>query len=181
MEHPNPYIVVGVGRCGTSTVARVLHTKLNVCMGLEFVKSSKSNPDGTYEDIVFWLLNRKLLGNKVAFPSWHYAVQQLVMDRQNLNVPWGWKDPVTSQLLGIYLTFFDNPKIIRCNRDKILVLQSIKKHWKRTADAAASQYISTTACLDRILKGIDHLVIDFGKEVLSDEYIIERITSRWEI
>ena len=181
MRHPGPYIVIGVGRSGTSTVARILHTKLDIFMGLEFTVNKISCPDGTFEDIVFWNMHRHMLNGELSFLAWHITVQKLIIAREKLGIPWGWKDPVTSPLIGFYISFFDNlPRIIRCDRNKSLVLRSMKKHWKLTDDVALNKYQAATMGMDRVLKHVDHLVIDFGKDKLSDDEIISRIKSKWE-
>lgn len=43
-------LVLGCPRSGTSTVARILHTRLGVCMGHTFDVPTELNPDGYYED-----------------------------------------------------------------------------------------------------------------------------------
>ena len=45
------YIVLGVGRCGTSTVCRVLHERLNVCFGhSEIIGKRDRHGETVYED-----------------------------------------------------------------------------------------------------------------------------------
>ncbi len=41
---------MGPPRSGTSVVARILHEKLNVCMGHNLVQGNPGNPKGFYED-----------------------------------------------------------------------------------------------------------------------------------
>ena len=52
MKRIDSYLVVGTGRSGTSTVARVMHEKLGISMGNEFVPSNEFNEKGYYEDVV---------------------------------------------------------------------------------------------------------------------------------
>jgi hypothetical protein len=54
-------LVVGTGRCGTSTVARVLHEQLGVCMGSRFREADANNPRGFYEDLDALEANQRLL------------------------------------------------------------------------------------------------------------------------
>ena len=42
-------LVMGVGRSGTSTVARILHDRFLICMGHDFIDTGEANPKGTYE------------------------------------------------------------------------------------------------------------------------------------
>jgi len=182
MRPVGPYIVIGVGRSGTSAVARVLHTKLDVFMGLHFTVNEISCPEGTFEDVTFWNMHRHMLNGKLSFLAWHFTVQKLILAREKLGVPWGWKDPVTSPLIGFYISFFEDlPRIIRCNRKKSLVLRSMKKHWKLKDDDALNRYETTSLAMDRILKHLDHLVIDFKDRTLSDDEIIAQIKGKWEV
>ena len=43
-------IVLGSGRSGTSTVARLCHTRIGVCMGHVLKQGDPLNPNGYYED-----------------------------------------------------------------------------------------------------------------------------------
>jgi hypothetical protein len=54
-----PIIVVGTGRSGTSTVSRILHENLGVCMG-HFLRHHKHHD--YYEDLLAHSLNRMLAG-----------------------------------------------------------------------------------------------------------------------
>lgn len=45
-------LVVGPPRSGTSVIARILHTKLDICMGHYLVPGNKGNPLGFYEDFM---------------------------------------------------------------------------------------------------------------------------------
>jgi len=58
-----PYLVIGTGRSGTSTVARVLHEKLNVFMGYHFPETTDQNPKGFWEDLEFNEWNKALISN----------------------------------------------------------------------------------------------------------------------
>ena len=53
-------IVVGTGRSGTSSVARILHEKLEVCMGHHLKMQA---PGGAYEDYLAHGLNRMVAAN----------------------------------------------------------------------------------------------------------------------
>lgn len=49
MNRPPDVLVAGVGRSGTSTVARILHDHLGVCMGDQLPPPDSSHPEGNYE------------------------------------------------------------------------------------------------------------------------------------
>jgi hypothetical protein len=119
-----PIIVVGPGRCGTSCVAGVLH-HLGVFMGLRLVAAHASNPYGHWEDCDFLELNVAFLNLTIARSEWEKGIRQLIKRRNALQIPCGWKDPRTCNLLRDYLEFFDNPKFIRCIRSAAQIEASI--------------------------------------------------------
>jgi len=176
----HPVLVVGVGRCGTSTVAGILHNKLDVCMGENFANPRDSNPDGYWEDPEFWALSYGLLRSKLTYYAWHVAVQNTVKARIRRQRPWGFKDTRLCYFLGAILPFLpERPRIIRCNRNRELVIASLMKWWKHSRKDAESFYEGRTIALDRTLVEKDHLVISFGKERKTDDDIIKAITSKW--
>ena len=179
----NPYIILGCGRSGTSTVARVLHEKLDVDMGSEFVVGNDANPDGTYEDYRIWYLNREFFYHGMDFPQWASEVEKYLIERtsQADGGPWGFKENRMSVFFGFLLSYLDNPRIIRCVREKHLVLQSMERWWNNTIRTAKQYYNLLNTALDRILDGKDHLTISFCEERKSDEEIIEEIKGKWPI
>ena len=179
IEPLSPFIVTGVGRTGTSTVARVLHENLGVRMMGEHNKKSPANPDGFYEDLNIWALNMHFVSGKINFPLFFNAIQRVIDERDKTDKIWGFKDPVLANILGFYYTFFVNPKIIICERPKNLVLKSLVKHWRDDEYKCEELYNSRITCLDRFLKGRDHLAIRFGKDRKTDEEIEAEIKNKW--
>jgi hypothetical protein len=180
-EYSHPvYLVIGPGRSGTSTVARILHEKLNVKMGKNFVSSRAANPDGTYEDLDFWVVNKKLLHGEMKVADWFYITQALVTDRQMNDNPWGVKDPFFTYMVGQFITFCSTfPRIIWCARDEKLILKSMIRQWRHTPEYATKSLDGKKRCYDRFIRNLDHLTIDFEDKVLSDEEIINRIERKW--
>ena len=43
-------LVTGPGRCGSSTVARILHENIGICMGHYLRTGDEQNPKGSYEE-----------------------------------------------------------------------------------------------------------------------------------
>ena len=177
----DPVIVVGTGRCGSSFVSGILHNDLGVLMGDRFRKPDPlRNPDGYYEDLDFVDLNRDLLFNYMTFGGWMIKIQDLISKRLSMDKPWGFKDPQVSELMGLYLGFFNKPKIIWCQRSFRAVLDSFvtKNRWTETD---ARHIISARfTCLKRLLESRDRLDIVFKQdERKTKEEIISVITSKW--
>lgn len=81
-----PIIVVGTGRSGTSTVSRILHERMGVCMGHFFRMHTIHD---YYEDLMAHGLNRMLGAGQVTVLDW-----RLSMAKAHANCgDWGFKDP----------------------------------------------------------------------------------------
>lgn len=82
-------VIVGSGRSGTSTIARICHTELNICMG-HFLKSSDPmNPTGYYEDLVSHGLVRAMTDG-----SYSAEIYLTLMNHFHSGcLTWGAKDP----------------------------------------------------------------------------------------
>ena len=180
-----PYFVLGTGRCGTSTVARILHEHFKIPMALDEDRLRKfhhTNPDGAYEDWDIYNMNRWFIDGKIGIREWLALCDSHILARKRKwkGQPWGWKDIPSTTFMGLMLLFFDEPpRIIRCMRDRRLVLKSMVKNFVQTRSDAEYQHDSGIIQLDRILQYIPHLVIDFGSEQRSDEWVIKQIEERW--
>lgn len=177
MSH-NPYIVIGTGRSGSSTVARVLHNKMDVFMGYEFRKTDENNSSGYWEDVEFAGPNWRLLNGKITYPKWIKDIFAVIDRRVNLNVPWGFKDPDATHFLGLYLSFFEAPRIVRCSRDKELVVSSLMRCFGYTEEHASTVHRRKEWILDNLLSERNHLVIHFGEQWVDDESIIRVIQEK---
>ena len=176
----DPYIVIGTGRSGTSTVARVLCEEMNVFMGNEFRKPDKNNPSGYWEDVEFAGPNWRLLNGKTVYPKWVEEVFSVIDSRMKLGVHWGFKDPDATHFLGLYLSFFKTPKIIRCSRDRELVVKSLMRCFRHERKLAESIFDMKELALDNILAERDHLVVNFSEQLVGDESIANAIREKWE-
>lgn len=132
-------IVTGVGRTGTSAVARVLHEKLHICMS--------QHPDselftGYFEDDDFHSANRRFLEGEITFNVWRRGIDMMATDRALVGGNgWGFKDPRTSLLLGLYAARWPRTLWIWCDRP----LDAVRESWiKRigTAPALATKMIA---------------------------------------
>jgi len=181
---PAPYLVVGPGRCGSSTVARLLHEHFGVCMGYDFLPPDQDqNPDGNYEDMHIVQIHKALILGHLNYREWIFNLQQIIYNRVTKKKPWGLKDPIMSYFISWWITFFDDcPRIIRCKRDEKLVLKSMEKAWDEVnhIEEAKSLYKGREWCISHTLQYFPHLVVDFGtKKKISDKTIIKMIEDMW--
>lgn len=168
-NNPNhTFIVTGVGRTGTSTIARLLHEHYHVPMVENHVIANDF-----YEDSDFVKLNEKVILGHISYSYFLAELEELVKARDKEHLQWGLKDPKTSYLLGTYLSIIKEPTIIRCNRDKSLVIDSLMRNYGWDEERARRIYVDRTIRLDNILDGRDHMVIDFSTHRTDSEIIGE--------
>lgn len=163
----DPFIVIGVGNCGTSTVARVLHTKLGVFMGYRFRNNH-------YEDLEFKFYNDCLLDGKCSLLYWQAGVEQLIANRRKMLCHWGFKDPRNAYILGLYLRYFEDPFLILCERKDENILKDMNKNYGWSKTDAKQVLRERKACIDRVILGKVNLQLDFSHQ-RSDDEIIEAI------
>ena len=175
----DPYIVIGTGRSGSSTVAGILHNKMGIFMGQEFRKPNEKNPDGFWEDVEFASPNWKFLNGKINYPRWIKEIFAVIAKRESWDAPWGFKDPDATHFLGLYLSFFKNPKIIRCKRNKELVTKSLMRCFKYSMIKAENLWNMKEMILDNVLSGKDYLEIYFNERKISDTEIMKTIKGKW--
>lgn len=182
MRRPD-VIVTGTGRSGTSTVARILHTELGVCMGHVFRDVMPSNPQGEYEDTNLAVESRRLV-NGYPFPDTPHS-HPILLQR--------WREAYhhmhprcSAKLRGVkspHLSALDekgwaeiNPRlIIRTWRSKELVVASMNK-WRGSHVDWAQFYDDREANMDKVLcpagQGADTLEIRFHG-IVSDDLLCE--------
>lgn len=168
----NPFIVVGVGRSGTSTTARVLRDSCNVFMGDRFRGDH-------YEDLDFKNNDDLLLDKKINLYDWRSCLIKLIRKRQNDKVLWGFKNPRNAYLLDLYFEYFYSPRIIYCIRNKKQIIDSLMRNYGWSIDIANTVYNDRTQLIeDRIIRESkiknNVLLFDFTTH-LSDEYIVYKI------
>jgi len=178
-SYRDPYMVFGTGRSGTSTVARLMHTRLGVYMGKRFVPANPTNPEGFYEDIEFYRANLDFVQGDITYQAWRAMVWVTVVQRRQLERPWGFKESRMGHLLGLYLGFFDAPRLIWCRRDANLVIASLQRCYGWKENKARRFYEMRFKTIDRLLKCRDHLAIDFEGRQLTDDEIIETLRQKW--
>lgn len=144
-----PIIVVGPGRCGTSTVARLL-VELGVDMGTGF-RADPSNPDGFYEDRYIRTLDQARLAGRLSPEEWSQAMLRVAGMRDARPGRWGWKDPRTAELISDVVRLFPDALFVRCYRPRKDTIASCMRWYGFTEPQAAEMVDRRTGNLDRAL------------------------------
>ena len=172
------YLVVGTGRCGSSTVARIMHTKLGIKMGERFVEHEDHG--GFYEDLDFYIINQQVYGGQISLVDWFNICQKLIIDRSEHDIPWGIKEPLMTYFLGQMISFLPEfPRIIWTRRARKLVVSSMIKNWKVSTNDAVDAFRGREEILKRMLLHLPHLEINFKEDRLSDDEIVSLIKDKW--
>lgn len=168
--------VVGPGRSGTSTVARILHEKLGVSMGESFRDPDDTNPQGYYEDLSFKDLNMRMLSGGIPLDIWKSNLKALMSQRKE---PCGLKDPRLCYLLGHYLELAQDALLIRTHRPAHLVASSMSRCYKWPYVDSLQETIRRETMLDALVAGRTVYEINFSQQI-SDEELEEKIHARLE-
>lgn len=147
-------IVLGPGRCGSSTVARLLHN-LGVSMGQYFRAPDNNNPKGYFEDLIFRDLNHAQLSGQCQ----HYQekLDVLVTSRTGL---FGVKDPRICNLWQWYRKW--PAKYILCTRRPQLIIKSMMVSYGWSEEDSKHLLLVRLNGIDKLLEGRDALKIDFS-------------------
>lgn len=132
-------IVLGVGRCGSSMVAGMMH-KMGIPMGKVFIAPNKYNQSGYWEDATIMGIQNKMLAS-IGRSWWNppqdereldrvmvnyiYQMESLIDKRNEQKVSWGWKDPRTHFLINLYKHKLINPRYIVVHRNPLSIADSI--------------------------------------------------------
>jgi hypothetical protein len=177
-----PVFVFGTGRCGTSTVARLLHERLGVCMGQRFRQPCDDNPEGFYEDLDFkegneWVLNQRKV---TQVTHWFSAVKSTIARREDAGVLWGLKDPRLCYLGEFYLTLCPDAQIVWCDRSIQAVAESMGRCYRWSPQAARDEAHRRKGMLWSLLKERDTLRLAFD-EPRTDDDLVEKLTAYLEV
>ncbi len=156
-------LVLGPGRSGTSTVARILHTKLGVCMGRRFREPNEANTAGYYEDLDFLEVNTD---------SPHYGYRETLVSQlfNSREEPWGLKEPRIPHWWRIYRAHVTrDTKIIIAVRAPHLIVQSLKRNYGWGDRDSLNVIRERLDGIDQLTKGFDTLKIDFTDRRSDDE------------
>jgi len=163
--------VLGTGRCGSSTTAKVLHTRLNVPMGQRFKKPDENNPDGTFEDLDFVEANRAVLNGFINFPDWLSIVSKRSEERSG---SWGLKDPRLCYLLPYYLALRPDARLIVCRRNSETVVSSWLRCYGGIKETIETEIERRKIFLGAFLKDRNFITLDFN-EPRSEDWIEEQL------
>ena len=121
--------VVGTGRSGTTTVARLLETRFGIDMGGPS-SISEAQPDGDWEEEFVRRLNWQFINNEINHTEWRRVVLEWAETKVE---PWGVKHPGFSLMMPILLEAFPTATIIWCKRDVEASIES----WLRVKEVPA--------------------------------------------
>lgn len=153
-------IVLGTGRCGTSTIARLLHTKLNISMGERFREADDSNLNGFYEDLDFRDLNHHVLnGNCSGFEKELHCRVTKRRERWGGEL-WGVKDPRICNLWRWYKRY--DAQYIVCTRQPEQIVRSMTSNYGWSELDSQRLAAFRLHCIRLLLEGKDALRIDFS-------------------
>jgi hypothetical protein len=178
--------VVGTGRSGTSTVARVLHESLGICFGHRFDEPNEFNPKGFYEDLdVRENLVDGLIQGKISPQAFKMGVDRIHRKNKCSDKPIGFKHPLLSYLDRATWVGLDPELVIWCVREEEKCVQSMVKYRNyRTIGQVDQDWATWHAThtytvryrkLENSLKGLDFVkVLDFN-EFRSDVWILSSL------
>lgn len=170
--------ITGVGRSGTSTVARVIHQSGIACMGHEFNKPNINNPKGFWEDLH---IRERVLPILMA-GSWRLflaEVEEYHRSRGCKATTLGFKHPMLCDVLReTWLDF--KPTLFWAYRREDLILasmlkRSIQKSWVKSKKALGDMFEYRMFCLESNIIGLPFVhKLDFS-EFRTDEWVLQQI------
>lgn len=176
-NYNQPYIVIGVGRSGTSAVAGMMYY-LGFDMGDDFVEGTENNPAGHWEDKFFNQINNAYKQNRLRKDKFIEYINTKIDEKATQERFWGWKEPTTAELLDTYLQVC-NPKLIWCKRPKDQIIDSMKRAYgwgdTRAKNLYRRRYNKIEKYFESDLWTDEGLVIRF-KNVMNDpESVVEKL------
>lgn len=179
----DPIVVLGTGRSGTSVVAGMLYN-LGVDMGDEFEKADNNNITGTYEDSQFTQLIRsyvypRLAGNQgLSYEKFRHAMSVLIRMRGAQGKDWGWKIPVTSNVVDVVLDIVPEAKFIWCKRDFDESVKSCERAYGWSKDRAEEFLRPRQQMLEKHLSDNNNtLEIGFDEILETPEAVVDQLVA----
>jgi hypothetical protein len=173
-----PVVVVGTGRSGTSTVARILHDKFGVCIG-HFMRLHTIHD--YHEDLLAHALNRMLGQRAVSVIDWRVALAKSHARCED----WGFKDPYFLYVAPSDIKAIQPRLFIRTWRPVEQTVESWLRHNEKLGgrgDTPDNRILFHRICMEREmlmdwkLEGYPVVTIRFDtNERSTDEEIAEQI------
>ncbi len=150
MKRVSPVIIIGMHRSGTTLLSKILE-QTGIFMGkkkdenneayffIKFNEFSLRRAGGSWKNPnPFFKKGRKFLSSEIkrakrylrSFKRYEYTGWNRFFKYKSLeeiDFPWGWKDPRNSLLLDLWVSIFPNAKIIHIYRNPIDVAESLRK------------------------------------------------------
>ncbi len=169
----DPVVVVGTGRCGTSTVARILQERLGVLMWKEeCIRTDSWNSKGYFEDkrcklYVKGLIASAELPDADRDAASEHAARQIREWMGSGGISWGFKLPQTALCPPELLRHLRPRRIIVCVRERHQTASSIhrwrRESWKMDINGALDKHDARLASLNCLLHGYAALWLDFSE------------------
>lgn len=132
-----PVLVLGVGRCGTSAVARALHEEGGVHMGDDLeTDPTRACPEGSYEDREVRTLHRRYLAGTISRELLEARLDTLVARRELRGRTWGVKDPRMCHVARSWFERVSAARVVVCERALGRVLDS----WDRVISGSRTAH-----------------------------------------
>lgn len=128
-QQKNVFAVIGIGRSGTSVIARSLKT-LGIDLGKKLLPGDARNPKGFWEDsdilyrinrgvshalgepwTTFGKLDQQIIDNNPTLKCYQLNAISILQDRLKETDNWGFKDPRTTTILAFWQCVFKSLKV----------------------------------------------------------------------
>lgn len=145
-------------------------------MGYTFIPKNATNNTGHWEDVEFITLNRELAMKNCTVPEWAEQMGPLIKRRFDLNIPWGWKCPITADLLNHFTHMLPNAYYLRIDRDKEAVVRSCRRAYGWSMDQGRKLFDRRTAMMNKFLAPpINVKAIEFSALIREPKWTIQEV------
>lgn len=162
-----PIVVIGPPRSGTSFTAKILVQYLGVRMGTSYNPLSKIVGHIVYEDNDLVALNSGFNDDQITENEWKEGMVEFFDKMKRLDSPWGFKDPRVARGLDWIINYFQKKlTIVRCQRERKLVLKSMKKKLGIKKKQAENLIDNTDKLIDEALirNSMPFIFIEYKKK-----------------
>jgi len=187
----NIIFVVGTGRSGTSTVARILHEHEICCMGHKFRKPDERNVQGYWEDLNFRKSMLYMLADENITPeeiqSRIYNYHQSHGCSATGRYYYGYKHPLLAEVIHDRWITLAPSHIFWAQRPRSMVIDSLRRWGKLNYTSVILNklgpeefYDDKMDKLNAAIIGLPNVtIIDFS-EPRTDEWVLDQIENALE-